>query len=104
MSVERINNRQSGEEFKTTDKFTLDGKEWVNTETDTTRKSTTVWSADKKSLIISSSMVIRLNGASSEFKTVEVWKLADSRKSLTIDYIANPPIGQGKDIVVYIKK
>lgn len=70
----------------------------------TTKKSTAIWSADKKSLTISSTMVFDINGESTEIKTVEVWKLADADKSLSIDSTSKSSRGVRETTLVYDKK
>jgi len=80
MSVESVSNMM-GQETKATAKYTLDGKESVNTtsmmDMQMERKSTAVWSADKTVLTITTKMdmqgqtmttteTYKLNGASLE--------------------------------------
>ena len=78
LSVERTRNR-NGEETKTTTKYTLDGKETVNTTGMGESKSTAKWSADGKSLTIVTSRSFNGNDVTS----TEVWTLTDA-KTLTI--------------------
>jgi hypothetical protein len=95
---------QDGEERKTTETYTLDGKESVNPVFNTTKKSTAAWSADKKSLTVSSVMVFEMNGEKNEIKTVEVYKLADGDKTLSIDSQSTSSMGERKATMVYDKK
>ena len=95
---------QDGEERKTAETYTLDGKESVNPVFNTTKKSTAAWSADKKSLTVSSVMVFEMNGEKNEIKTVEVYKLADGDKTLSIDSQSTSSMGERKAIMVYDKK
>jgi len=78
LSVERTRNR-NGEETKTTTKYTLDGKETVNTTGMGESKSTAKWSADGKTLTIVTSRSFNGN----DMTTTEVWTLTDA-KTLTI--------------------
>lgn len=78
LSVERTRNR-NGEETKTTTKYTLDGKETVNTTGMGESKSTAKWSADGKSLTIVTSRSFNGN----DMTSTEVWTLTDA-KTLTI--------------------
>lgn len=101
--LERSFTGQDGTERKTSETYTLDGKQSVNPVFNTTKKSTAVWSADKKSLQISSEMVFEMNGEKNEIKTVEVYKLADSDKTLSIDSQSTSSMGERKAILVYSK-
>jgi len=70
--VERHSEWQ-GQEFTTNDKFTLDGKECVNPGMmDTQKKSTAIWTADKKSLKITSKIPMQDGG---EISITEVYKM-----------------------------
>jgi hypothetical protein len=103
-SLERAFTGQDGTERKISEKYTLDGKESVNPVFNTTKKSTATWSADKKSLTVSSAMVFEMNGEKNEIKTVEVYKLADADKTLTIDSQSTSSMGERKATLVYNKK
>jgi hypothetical protein len=103
-SIERAFTSQDGTERKTTEKYTLDGKESINPVFNTTKKSTATWSADKKSLTVSSNMVFEMNGEKNEIKTVEVYKLSDGDKTLTIDSQSTSSMGERKATLVYGKK
>jgi hypothetical protein len=103
-SLERSFTGQDGTERKTTEKYTLDGKESVNPVFNTSKKSTATWAADKKSLTVSSNMVFEMNGEKNEIKTVEVYKLSDSDKTLTIDSQSTSSMGERKTTLVYNKK
>jgi hypothetical protein len=105
LSIERTRVRQTGEESIIKEKYTLDGKESTNPVfNEITKKSTVSWSADKKSLTITSKMVFDMNGESTEIKTVEVWKLSDGGKSLTIDSTSSSTRGEQKVTLVYDKQ
>ncbi len=56
-SLERSFTGQDGTERKTSETYTLDGKESVNPVFNTSKKSIATWTADKKSLTVSSVMV-----------------------------------------------
>jgi hypothetical protein len=104
MTIERSFAGQDGEERKTNETYTLDGKESVNPVFNTTKKSTATWSADKKSLTVSSAMVFEMNGEQNEIKTVEVYKLADGDKIMSIDSQSTSSMGERKATTVYDKK
>jgi hypothetical protein len=103
-SLERAFTGQDGTERKMSEKYTLDGKESVNPVFNTTKKSTATWSADKKSLTVSSLMVFEMNGEKNEIKTVEVYKLSDGDKTLTIDSQSTSSMGERKATLAYDKK
>ena len=103
-TLERAFTGQDGTERKMSETYTLDGKESVNPVFNTSKKSTTTWSADKQSLTVSSIMVFEMNGESNEIKTVEVYKLADAGKALSVAYQSTSSMGERKAALVYDKK
>ncbi|MEI8225870.1 MAG: hypothetical protein WCG82_08075 [Bacteroidota bacterium] len=103
-TLERSFTGQDGEERKTSETYTLDGKESVNPVFNTSKKSTAKWAADKKSLTVSSVMVFEMNGEKNEIKTVEVYKLADADKTLSVDSQSTSSMGERKASLVYDKK
>ena len=99
LSVERHSEWQ-GQEFTTNDKFTLDGKECVNTGMmDTKKKSTAVWAADKKSLKITSKIPMQDGG---EFALNEVYKMDGG--NMVIEMSASSSFGDMAETQVYDKK
>jgi cytochrome oxidase assembly protein ShyY1 len=104
-TIERTYKGQDGQERKSTEKYTLDGKESVNTVfNNTQKKSTASWSDDKQSLKVSSAMTFEFNGESNEIKTVETYKLADGGAGLTIDSQSTSSRGERKMLLAYDKK
>lgn len=103
-SIEKVFRGQDGEERKSTEKYTLDGKQSVNPMFNSEKKSTATWAADKKSLTVASVMVFEFNGESSEIKTTEVYKLSESDKLLTIDTQSVSSRGERKTLAAYDKK
>jgi len=101
--LERAFTGQDGEERKMSESYTLDGKESVNPVFNTSKKSTATWSADKKSLTVSSVMVFDMNGESNTIKTTEVYKLPDAN-TLSIDSQSTSSMGERKTTLVYEKK
>ena len=101
--LERTFKNQDGEDMKIDETYTLDGKESVNPVFNTTKKSTATWSADKKSLTVASVMVFDMNGEQMEVKTVEIYKLGDGDKTLTIDSQSSSSRGERKALLVYDK-
>jgi hypothetical protein len=102
--LERTFTGQDGEERKMAETYTLDGKESVNPVFNTSKKSTATWAADKKSLTVSSVMVFEMNGEKNEIKTIEIYKLADGDKTLSIDSRSASSMGERIATMVYDKK
>jgi Tol biopolymer transport system component len=84
-------------------KYTLDGKESINTSPRGDSKSDAKWSADGKSLTIETSRTMNMNGESMTMKSTEVWTLTDA-KTLTIAATRQGPNGEVKTTMVYDKK
>jgi hypothetical protein len=88
------------QDFTTTDKLTLDGKECINTGfQDTQKKSTAVWSDDKTSLKISSKLTM---GDGGEMTIIEVYKMDGG--NLVIESNANSSYGELIETMAYDKK
>ncbi|MFZ0282955.1 MAG: hypothetical protein WAL29_14985 [Bacteroidales bacterium] len=88
------------QEFTTNDKFTLDGKECINTGwQDSQKKSTTAWSDDKKSLTVTSKMSI---GDGGDMTIVEAFKMDGA--NLVIESSASSSYGDLVETQVYDKK
>jgi hypothetical protein len=88
------------QEFVTTDKLTLDGKECINTGfQDTQKKSTAIWSDDKTSLKIISKMSI---GDGGDMTTTEVYKMDGS--NIVLESLASSSFGDLNETIVYDKK
>ena len=106
LTVDRTMQGPGGDEFKLSEKYTLDGKESENTfMMDSKRKSTVTWSADKKSLSFASTMEMNMGGNSMEMKESETWKLGEGGKALVIDSQRPTPDGGIMNMtMVYDKK
>ncbi len=103
LTVERTRQGRDGQTMNITSKYTLDGKESVNTMGMGESKSTATWSADGKSLTITTKMAFERDGQSMEFTTTEVWTL-NSPASLTIVSKRNTPNGEVTTKMAYDKK
>jgi hypothetical protein len=79
LTVERTRTNQDGEKTTTTSKYSLDGKESVNTNSRGESKSKANWSSDSKTLTIVT--VATYNG--NERTATEAWTLTDA-KTLSI--------------------
>jgi len=83
-------------------KYTLDGKESINTSTKGDSKSFANWSTDGKSLSIETSRTTEMNGESVTVKSTEVWALTDI-KTLTVSSTQQGPDGEVITTMVYDK-
>lgn len=79
LTVVRTRTNQSGETTTTTSKYTLDGKESINTSTRGESKSIATWSADGKALTIETSRTFDMNGETRTMKSTEIWTLTDAK-------------------------
>ena len=99
LSVEKHSEWQ-GQAYTINDKFTLDGKECVNTAMmDSKKKSTAVWSSDNKTLKISSKIPMQDGG---EFSVTEVYKMDGGNMVIQSD--ASSSYGDMSETQVYDKK
>jgi hypothetical protein len=104
LSIDRAMTGPDGQEMKMTGKYTLDGKVCENSGMmDMKTKSTVTWSADKKSITITSSTLFNMNGDNNEMKSSEIWQL-DGEKVLKIEAVNDSPDGEIKTSLVYDKK
>lgn len=99
MSVEKHSEFQ-GQEFVSTDKLTLDGKESTNTAfQDMQKKSTCAWSDDKTSLKVVSKMSM---GDGGDITINEVYKLDGG--NLVIESTSSSSFGDMSEKMVFDKK
>jgi hypothetical protein len=99
LNVERHSSFQD-QEFTTKDKFTLDGKECVNIGwQDSQKKSTVVWSEDKKSLLCNTKFPMN---DGNEMIIKEVYKMDGT--SLVIESSASSSFGDMAETMVYDKQ
>jgi hypothetical protein len=103
LTVERTRTGRDGQPVTTTMKYTLDGKECVNSSPRGESKSTATWSADGKSLTISTNMKMDFNGEAREMKSSEVWTLTDA-KTLSVKSTRTGRNGDVKMTIIYDKK
>lgn len=97
ISIEKHSEFQD-QEFTSTDKLTLDGKECVNTGfMDTQKKSTAVWSDDKKSLKV----VGKMDMQGEEMTITEVFKIDGG--NLVIEASSTSSFGDMSETQVYEK-
>ena len=103
LSVDRTRPDQNGQQVTTTSKYTLDGKESVNTTGMGESKSVATWSADGNSLTIVTTRTFDRNGQSMTMKSTEVWTLT-SPTTLSIVSTRSTPNGDRTSTMVYDKK
>jgi Tol biopolymer transport system component len=103
LTVERTRTGQDGQSTTMTTKYTLDGKESINTSPRGDSKSVAKWSDDGKSLTIETSRTMDMNGESMIMKSTEVWVLTDA-KTLTVASTRQGRDGEVKATMVYDKK
>lgn len=103
LTVVRTRTGQDGQPVTTTMKYTLDGKESLNTSPRGDSKSVATWSADGKTLSIESTRTMEMNGETRTMKSKEVWALTDP-KTLTVTSTRQGPDGEVKANMVYDKK
>jgi Tol biopolymer transport system component len=84
-------------------KYTLDGKESINTSPRGDSKSIAKWSADGKSLSIETTRTMDMNGESRTMKSSEVWTLNDP-KTLSVNSTRDGMNGEVKSNMIYEKK
>jgi Tol biopolymer transport system component len=103
LTVVRTRTGQDGQSTTSTMKYTLDGKESINTSPRGDSKSVAAWSADGKSLTIETSRTMEMNGESTTMKSKEVWTLVDP-KTLSVTSTRQGPNGEMTNKMVYDKK
>lgn len=103
LTVVRTRTGQDGQSITTTMKYTLDGKESVNTSPRGDSKSVAKWSGDGKSLTIETSRTMDINGESRTMNSTEVWALTDAN-TLSVTNTRQGQSGEVKTTMVYDKK
>jgi len=103
LTVERTFTNRDGQSMTNTSKYTLDGKESINTTQRGESKSVASWSADGKTLTITTSRTFNMNGESRTMKSIEVWTMSDP-KTITIKSSVFAPNGTREMTMVYDKK
>jgi hypothetical protein len=103
LTVDRTRTGQDGTPMTTTMKYTLDGKESINTSQRGDSKSVASWSADGKSLTISTEQTFERNGESMTMKSKAVWTVDGAL--LTVVNTSTGPDGTERVMTnVYDKK
>lgn len=104
MSIERTSASPNGDNVVTSEKLTFDGKSAESTVFgNSKKKSTATWSADGQTMTINSTIAFERDGNTMEIKTVEIWKLIDGGKSLSIESTSTSQRGTTTNTFVYDK-
>jgi Tol biopolymer transport system component len=103
LTVSRTRTGQDGQATTTVLKYTLDGKESINTSTRGDSKSVAKWSADGKTLTIATTRTMDMNGETRTIASSEEWVLTDP-KTLTVTSTRQGQDGEVKTVLVYDKK
>ncbi|MEO6914767.1 MAG: hypothetical protein ABI151_03180 [Chitinophagaceae bacterium] len=105
LGIERTNASPNGETIVSPEKITFDGKASESTVFGNAKKTSTgSWSSDGQSMTINSTILFDFNGNSMEVKGVEVWKLLDDGKTLSIATTTTSQRGTVENTFVYDKK
>ena len=104
LTVDRTRTGQDGQTTTTTEKYTLDGKECVNTNPRGESKSIVAWSADGKTITISTTRTMNMNGESREMKSTAIWALTDANTLTVTTTMVGGPNGDRVTKAVYEKK
>jgi len=103
LTVSRTRTGQDGQATTTVLKYTLDGKESINTSPRGDSKSVAKWSADGKTLTIATTRTMDMNGETRTIASSEEWVLTDP-KTLTVTSTRQGQDGEVKTVLVYDKK
>jgi hypothetical protein len=103
LTVVRTRTNQNGESVTTTSKYTLDGKESVNTTGRGESKSFATWSADGKTLKIATTRTFDMEGETRTMSSTEEWTLTDA-STLTVKTTMSTQGGERVTKMVYNKK
>jgi dipeptidyl aminopeptidase/acylaminoacyl peptidase len=103
LTVVRSRTGQDGTPTTITMKYTLDGKESINTSPRGDSKSVAKWSADGKTLTIETTRTMDMNGESRTMKSSEIWSLTDP-KTLSVNTTREGMNGEVKSNMIYEKK
>jgi hypothetical protein len=103
LTVTRTRTNQSGESVTTVSKYTLDGKESVNTTGRGDSKSVATWSADGKTLKIVTTSTFDMGGETRTMNSTQEWTLTDAA-TLSVKTMSSTPNGDRVTTAVYNKK
>jgi len=105
ISMDLVRPSFDGGDMKTTEKYTLDGKESVNEGMmGSSVKTITSWSEDKKELRFAKTIAFEMDGEKMEMKLDDVWTISDDGKTLTVKSSMKSDWGEMNTALVYDKK
>lgn len=105
ISIDLVRPSFDGGDINISEKYTLDGKESVNQGMiDSSIKTITAWSDDKKELRFAKTILFDMNGEKMEMKSTEVWSISDDGKTLTVKSAMTSQMGDINLVLVYDKK
>ncbi|HNX93291.1 MAG TPA: hypothetical protein PKI17_07175, partial [Syntrophomonas sp.] len=105
ISIDLVQPSFDGGEMKRSEKYTLDGKESVNKGMmDSSIKTITTWSDNKKELNFAKAIVFDMNGEKMEIKITDEWIISDDGKTLTVKSAMSSSMGDTNQVLVYDKK
>jgi len=105
LTIEKFGTSQEGEDYNYSEMYTLDGKECENIIFETTKKkSTVIWSDDKQSLTITSTIWFEFDGNELEVALVEIFKFTEDGNFLSMNQKASTDYGDLENTLIYEKK
>ncbi len=105
LTIKKFGTSQEGESYNYTEMYTLDGKECENIILETTKKkSTAIWSDDKQSLTITSTILFEFDGNELEVTLIEIFKFTEDGEVLSVNQKASSDYGDLENTLVYDKK
>jgi len=105
ISIDLVRPSFDGGDVSSSEKYTLDGKESVNQGMmDSSVKTITTWSDDKKELRFAKTILFDMNGDTMELKITDVWSISDDGQTLTVKSAMSSQMGDINLVLVYDKK
>jgi hypothetical protein len=105
ISIDLVRPSFDGGDVSSSEKYTLDGKESVNQGMmDSSVKTITTWSDDKKELRFAKTVLFDMNGDTMELKITDVWSISDDGQTLTVKSEMSSQMGDINLVLVYDKK
>jgi hypothetical protein len=105
ISIDLVRPSFDGGDVSSSEKYTLDGKESVNQGMmDSSVKTITTWSDDKKELRFAKTILFDMNGDTMELKIKDVWSISDDGQTLTVKSAMSSQMGDINLVLVYDKK
>jgi hypothetical protein len=104
LAVDRTGANFEGQEIVSNEKLTFDGKESESTVFgNSKKKSVAKWSDDGQSLKVTSTILLDINGQTTDIKVEEEYKLAENGKALSLVSTSNSSYGTSTMKLVYDK-